>query len=152
LSDQWSEYADNLDVRTYTIDWTVGMRHARFGRSGFTESGAGALSLVSEGDVLNLTQTDLKVHVWRRSGRVRPYAEGTYRRELTKGTLATHMRFADTPDSGFEVAGLPVPGDTFAGRTGVTFATRVGSLTFEYQMQRAAGQFRQSADMRVRFK
>ena len=152
LSDQWSEYADDLDVQTYTIDWTLGVRRARFGRGGFTETGAGALSLISDGDVLNLTQTDVKLHVWRRKGNIRPYVEGTYRRELTKGALLTTLRFAAAPNSDFEVKGLPVPGDTFAGRAGVTLMTRVGAMTFEYQMQRAAGQLRQSADFRVRFK
>ena len=76
---------DNLDVKSYTVDWTVGMRHARFNRNGFAESGASSLSLRGEDQSVKLTQTDVKVHIWRRKGNIRPYLETTFRRELTDG-------------------------------------------------------------------
>lgn len=152
LSDQWSEYADNLDVRTYTIDWNVGVRRARFARSGFTETGAGSLSLQALDQVLSLTQSDAKFHVWRRKGSIRPFGEMKYRREVTDGKTTTALRFADAPDSDYKVEGLPVPGNTVAGRGGVTFMTRLGAVTVEYEFNKAPGQSRQGAHLRVRFK
>ena len=152
VSDTWSEYDDNLDVKSYTVDWTVGMRHARFNRNGFAESGASSLSLSGEDQTLKLTQTDVKVHIWRRKGNIRPYLETTFRRELTDGKTTTELQFVNVPDSEFSVDGIPIPGNTFVGRGGVTIRTWLGFWTFEYEIRKAPGQSRQAADVRVRFK
>jgi autotransporter-associated beta strand protein len=152
VSDTWSEYNDNTKVKTYTLDWMVGVRHARITRDAFDETGALSLSLSGDDDTLSLTQTDVKLHLWRREGRIRPFFETTLRRELTDGETSTAVQFTGVDNSSFKVDGLTVPGNTFIGRGGVTWRTWLGSLTFEYQLHKSPGQTRQTADLRVRFK
>jgi len=94
----------------------------------------------------------VKVHVWRTERDVRPFFEALYRREMTNGRTTTRLEFADVPGSAFTIEGLPVPGHTFSGRTGVTFMTWLGAWTFEYQARYATGHFAHAGDVRVRFK
>jgi hypothetical protein len=152
VSDAWSEYDDSVGVKTYVLDWMVGFRQARFSRGGFSESGAAGLALTAPEQILTLRHSDVKLHLWRKSGTYRPYVETMFRRELTDGTTDMAMRFADEPDSDFTVDGVPVPGNLFAGRAGLTMMTRLGAWTVEYALRKAAGQTRQTADMRIRFK
>jgi autotransporter-associated beta strand protein len=152
LSDEWGEYADNLNVKSYRVDWNFGIRHARFARNGFSEEGAGALALTAIDQVLNLRQADVKLHVWRRQGNLRPFAETMFRREMSDAETRTALKFTDTPDSEFDADGLPVPGNAFTGRFGVSWMTLFGALTFEYQIKRAPNQSRQAFDVRMRFK
>ena len=153
LSDEWGEYADNLKVKTYTIDLMVGVRRAQFGRGTFTETGAAALSLVMAADqLLTLTQTDVKLHVWRREGTFRPFFETIVRREMTEGRTTTRLHFEDAPTNDFVVEGLPLSGNAFSGRGGVTMMTKLGAWTLEYAYRRSPGQSRQSLDFRIRFK
>ena len=152
VSDQWSEYDDELDVKTYRLEWFVGLRRAQFGRKGFTENGAGALSLLLPDQTFTLRQADVKVHVWRTERDIRPFFEALYRREMTNGRTTTRLEFADVPGSAFTIEGLPVPGHTVSGRAGVTLMTWLGAWTFEYQARYATGHFAHAGDVRVRFK
>lgn len=152
VSDTWSEYNDSTKVRTYTLDWMVGTRHARVTRDAFDETGANSLSLSGDDDTLSLTQTDVKLHLWRHEGNIRPFFETTLRRELTNGETTTAVQFTGVENSRFKVDGLTVPGNTFIGRGGVTWRTWLGNWTFEYQIHKSPGQTRQTADLRVRFK
>lgn len=152
VNDTWGEYDDSVEVKTYVLDWMVGMRQARFSRGGFSESGAGGLALAAAEQILTLRHTDVKLHLWRKGGKYRPYMETMFRRELTDGSTGMTLQFADEPDSDFTVDGVPVPGNMFAGRAGVTMVTRVGALTFEYAIRKAAGQTGQTAGVRVRFR
>jgi len=152
VSDQWGQYDDSLNVRSYTIDWVVGVRRARFGRNGFTESGAGALALSAADQALTLRQTDVKLHLWKNKGTFRPYVEALVRREMTNGRLEEVLALANTPNSQFLVQGLPADGNAVAGRIGATLFTNLGAYTLEYRFRRSTGQTRQSVDFRVRFK
>jgi fibronectin-binding autotransporter adhesin len=149
-SDQWSEYADHLDFGTYRFDYMFGVRRARFARDNFVETGAGALSLEYDGGTLNLTDTDVKVHWWRRKGGVRPYVE-TFFRHSSGFDYKLPVEFADEENSDFEAAGLPMGQTAFAARAGVTFVRQIGSFTFEYRIRKATGQTAQSGDLRFRF-
>jgi hypothetical protein len=149
-SDQWTEYADHQDLGTYRLDYMFGVRRARFARDGFTETGAGALSLQSPGEIMNLTDTDVKIHLWRRKGGIRPYVETLIRRS-TGFSLSLPVEFAEEEDSDFETAGLPLGANAFAGRAGVTFVRRLGTFTFEYRFRKTTGQTAQSGDVRFRF-
>ncbi|HSL22284.1 MAG TPA: autotransporter-associated beta strand repeat-containing protein [Vicinamibacterales bacterium] len=151
LNDEWGEYADNLEIKTYRFDYMFGYRHARFARRGFLESGAGALALELLNQTLNLSQADVKLHLWRKQGDIRPYVETLFRRELTDGKTTTALRLSGEQEGEFEVDGWPVSGNTFAGRVGVTFVRRLGKLTLEYRIRKATGQTVQSGDLRVRF-
>jgi hypothetical protein len=45
----------------------VGTRRSQFNRDGFTGTDAGSLSLELPHQTLSFRQTDVKLHVWRRS-------------------------------------------------------------------------------------
>ena len=149
-SDEWSEYADHQNIRTFRLDYLIGVRHARFVRSAFTESGAGALSLLVPDETLNLNQADVKVHFWRRKGRIRPYVETLYRRS-SDWPADTTVSLAEEQDSAFKTAGLPLGSDAFAGRVGAAFVRGIGTLTLEYRYRKAAGQTVQAGELRFRF-
>lgn len=152
VSDSWSEYEDSANVRSYRLDWIVGILHARIQRDAFEETGAVSLDLTAEDQTLNLTQTDVKIHLRRRKGNVRPYFQGLFRRELTDGSTDTTVQFTGASNSGFSVGGLTAPGNTYVGRAGVIWRTWLGAWTFEYEVHKAPGQTRHTADVRVRFK
>jgi uncharacterized protein with beta-barrel porin domain len=151
-NDEWGEYADHQNVKTYRLDWNVGFRHARFARNGFTEQGAGFLSLTAAAQTMHLRQTDVKIHMWRRSGDIRPYFETMFRREMSDGDTTTTLRFPSSKKTDFDVKGLPASGNAFLGRFGASFVTILGSVTTEYEYRKASGESRQSLDVRVRFK
>ena len=151
-SDQWSEIHDSRKVKTYTIDALVGVRHARISRGAFEESGAMALSLNGQDEILNLTQTDVRVHVWRRSGTYRPFLDGSYRRELAADNTQAAVAFDGLPKSDFIVEGINIPANSYSARGGMTIATMFGQATFTYEYKAAPGQRRQTVGFRVRFK
>jgi autotransporter-associated beta strand protein len=151
-SDEWAEYADHQNVKTYRLDWNVGFRHARFARNGFAEQGAGFLSLIADAQTLHLRQTDVKIHMYRRSGDIRPYFETMFRREMSDGDTTTTLRFPSSKKTDFDVKGLPASGNAFLGRFGVSLVTIIGTVTTEYEVRQSPGQSRQSFDVRVRFK
>ena len=152
-SDSWSEIQDSRKIHTYTIEGLLGIRHARFSRQGWTESGADSLSLAGQANQsLALTETDVKIHVYRRSGTFRPFLETFYRRELTDAQTTTALSFAGAPNSNFTIEGLPVPGNTYSGKLGSTMVLRLGQLTAEYSYLHSSNETRQSIGVRVRFK
>jgi fibronectin-binding autotransporter adhesin len=151
VSDQWSEYDDEVDIKSYTLEWLVGLRRASFTRRGFIEAGADALSLLLPEQTLTLRQTNVQMHLWRHEGDVRPFFEVLYRREMTDGKTTTELEFPGVPDSRFLVDGLPAPKNIVNARGGATLFTMLGAWTFEYQYRRATGQTTHSGDVRVRF-
>jgi hypothetical protein len=148
---QRSEYDDSVKVKSYTLDWLIGLRRAQFTRNPFTETGAFSLALTAAKEVLTLRQTDVKLHLWRRSGTWRPFFETTYRRETTKGKTDASLEFVNAPNTDFVVDGLSVPGNTYTVRGGVTLRKWLGAYTLEYEYRRSPRQSRHVADLRVRF-
>jgi len=118
VSDQWSEYDDEVDIRSYTLDWLIGLRRASFTRRGFIEAGADALSLLLPEQTLTLRQTNVQMHLWRHEGDFRPFFEVLYRREMTDGRTTTELEFPCVPDSRFFVDGLPAPKNIVNARGG----------------------------------
>jgi len=110
------------------------------------------LSLRAADQVIALTQTDVKLHVWKNKGTFRPYVEALVRREMTDGRIDEVLELANTPNSDFVVQGLPAEGNAFAGRIGSTLFTNFGAFTLEYRFRRSPAQTRQSVDFRVRLK
>lgn len=151
INDQWSEYDDDQQIKTYTIDWLIGVRRASFTRRGFIESGADALSLLMPEQTVTLRQTNVMIHLWRREKDFRPFFEMLYRREMTDGETTTELEFPGEPDSRFQVDGLPAPKNILNARGGATMFTGFGVWTFEYQYRRATGQTTHTGDIRVRF-
>jgi autotransporter-associated beta strand protein len=150
-SDQWSEIHDSRKKGTYTYEGTLSIRHARFTRGGWDESGAQSLSLGAASQTLTLNETDIRLHGFRREGTFRPFFDVLYRRQLTNGATTTDLNFADTPNSTFSVQGIPVPGNTYSGRGGATMKLRVGQLTLEYSFLHSSAETRQSVGLHFRF-
>jgi len=150
-TDSWGEIQDSRKVRTYTFEALLGIRHQRISRSAFSETGAQSLSLDALEQVLNLTQTDIRLHAWRRTGSYRPFFNFNYRRELAEGDSTTDMTFAGLPNSDFQVQGIGIPANTYSGKMGVTFVPLIGEATFTYEFKIATGQRRHTAGVRVRF-
>ena len=151
VTDSWSEYSDDARVKSYTVDWMVGVRHIRISRDPFTESGGGALSLAMPHQVTSFGQTDVKLHVWRHQGYWRPFGETLFRLGLGALRTATRMRFADAPGGEFTVEGIPLPREMLLVRGGTSMAMRAGTLTFDYSIRHSAGQTRQGVNVRYRF-
>jgi uncharacterized protein with beta-barrel porin domain len=150
VSDQWGQYDDGLDVRSYTVDWLVGVRRSQFGRNGFTESGAGALSLRAADQVIALTQIDVKLHVWKNKGTFRPYVEALVRREMTDSRIDEVLELANTPTSDVVVQGLPRKATPSPAALVPHCSPIFGAFTLEYRFRRSPAQTRQSVDFRVR--
>jgi uncharacterized protein with beta-barrel porin domain len=153
-SDQWSELHDSRKVGTYTFEGLVGIRHARFSRQGWTETGADSLSLEGQADQsLTLNETDIKISGHRRSGTFRPFFETFYRHELSNAQTITELSFAAAANSNFQIAGLPVPGNTYSGKIGASMMLRfAGQLTAEYSFLTSSAETRQSVGLHFRFK
>jgi uncharacterized protein with beta-barrel porin domain len=150
-TDSWGEVQDSRKLKTYTFEALLGIRHQRISRSSFSETGALSLSLDALEQVINLTQTDIRLHAWRREGSYRPFFNFNYRRELAEGDSTTDLTFSGFPNSDFQVQGIGVPANTFSGKFGVTFVPLFGEATFTYEFKAAQGQRRQTAGVRVRF-
>jgi autotransporter-associated beta strand protein len=114
-------------------------------------TGALSLSLDALEQVLNLTQTDIRLHAWRRTGSYRPFFNFNYRRELAEGDSTTDLTFSGFPNSDFQVQGIGIPANTYSGKMGVTFVPLIGEATFTYEFKVATGQRRQTVGLRVRF-
>ncbi|HVD93260.1 MAG TPA: autotransporter-associated beta strand repeat-containing protein, partial [Vicinamibacterales bacterium] len=151
-TDSWSEIHDSRKRGTYTIEATLGVRHARISRGSFSETGALALSLNAAEEIIKLTQTNLRFYFWRRSGTYRPFVDANYRRELANADTAAALAFSGLANSDFKVQGIGVPLNMYSGRLGMTFVTRLGNATLTYEFKQAPGQRRQTLGLRVRFK
>ena len=151
-SDEWGEIHDSRKLRTYSIEGLFGMRHARISRSDFVENGALSVSLDGADDTLNLTQTNVKIHFWRREGTYRPFGDFDYRRELAENGTQAAVRFDGFPNSDFIVDGINIPTSTYSVRGGVVFALRFGQAALTYDYKQAEGQKRQTVGFRMRFK
>lgn len=150
--DAWSEIHDSRKMRSFTVEGLLGVRHATISRASFLETGAISLSLDGGDETLALTQTDFKVHAFRREGTFRPFFDMNYRRELAAGRTEANVKFTGLPNSEFIVEGINVPASSYHTRAGLTFATLVGQATFTYEYKQAPGQRRQTASLRFRFK
>jgi hypothetical protein len=151
-TDQWSEIHDSRDVHGFRFEGLVGVRHARVSRSEFAEKGAQSLSLDGQDSLLNLTQTDVQAHMWRREGRYRPFFDLAYRRELAEDVTQADMNFTGLPESDFTIRGLGIPNTSYTLRGGMTLVMLLGQATFTYEYKDAEGERRQSFGFRMRFK
>jgi hypothetical protein len=151
-TDSWSEIHDSRKRGTYTMEGTLGIRHARISRGSFSESGALALSLNAAEEIIKLTQTNLRFYLWRRSGTYRPFVDANYRRELADADTTAALAFSGLPNSDFKVQGIGVPLNMYSGRLGMTLVNWLGQATLTYEFKQAPGQRRQTLGLRFRFK
>lgn len=153
VKDTWTEIKDTFRRGSWVYNWKVGWRAATYSRNPFTESGAGALSLVGLADVFKTKEADVNIHAFRRSGTWRPRILLSYRREL--GDLATNsnVQLGGQSAGDFIVNGVPIPQSEFHGLFGLTMRTSLGfEYTIEYETRVAKDENHQGVHFRVRFK
>ena len=151
-ADGWGEISDTRKFSGYTLESMFGVRRARIARAAFTENGAISIDLAGQDEILKLTQTDLKVHLFRSTGNWRPFVDFFYRREYAEGETEAQVSFEGLPRSDFTVQGINIPANTYNTKVGLAFATWLGQATFTYEYRKASGQRRQTAGFRIRFK
>ncbi|MGE5243047.1 MAG: autotransporter-associated beta strand repeat-containing protein [Betaproteobacteria bacterium] len=151
-ADAWSEAKASVQIDTWTYNYHIGLRHVRFSRDAFTESGAGALSLAAFAQFVSESEANVNINAFRHDGNIRPYFHVNYRRDLTGGAIETVQQFVDRPDTAFSAQGIPLPQDTLMGRGGVTMTMAGLEWNFDYQFRRATGQRSHMLRFRVRFK
>jgi uncharacterized protein with beta-barrel porin domain len=151
VKDRWFDWEDEHDVKTYTMSYVLGYRQATFTRQGFTEHGAGVLSLEAPEQELRLRQFNMLFNAWRREGDFQPFGEVLFRREMTDGETTTELEFPDAGDSRFFVDGKPAPKNILKIRAGGTWYTTRATWRFEYQYRNATGETSHGGALHVRF-
>jgi hypothetical protein len=151
VKDQWTDWDDEHEIRTYSLSYVLGYRRATFTRRGFIESGADSLSLEMPEQTLRLRQVNTLLNVWRREGDFRPFGEFLYRREITDGTTTTLLEFPDAGDSRFTVDGLPAPQNIVRLQLGAVWHARSRTWKFEYHYRNATGQSTHGGSLHVTF-
>jgi fibronectin-binding autotransporter adhesin len=151
-TDVWGEERFNAAVGSWSFSPSVGLRHARYRRNAWAESGADALSLTAPDQTFSSTQADAGLSFNRTRGWIRPLASATYRREVNNRQTAATLALSGTADGTFVVSGLPMARDTVVGRVGLT--VRAGSSDFSliYEWRGARAQTRQAIQFTLGFK
>lgn len=151
--DAWSEWQHTQKWTGWTLESKIGLRAARYGRKGFSETGAGAISLVGAAEALKSRESNVDVNLFKKTGAWRPRVLLHYRREFGDDETKADVNFNERPDSQFEVSGLPVPKDTYHGLFGLTVRTALGlEYTFEYETQQAKDESHHAFHFRMRFR
>jgi autotransporter-associated beta strand protein len=152
-SDAWSEWQDSIKIKSWTLDSKVGWRHVRISRESWIEAGAGGISLEAPAQTLKFNEADAGVHLFKRTGGIRPRALFHYKRELFADGSEVAMQFVDEPEGRFMTSGLPTGKDTITALGGLTFITASGlEYAVRYEIRHATGELRQKVAFRVRFR
>jgi outer membrane autotransporter protein len=149
-TDLWGDWAFPVRLGAWSIRPSAGLRYARYATRAWTETGADALSLSAPDQAIHSAQGDLGLRAGRSTGRFRPNASATYRRELTNGTTPTTLLLSDRAGL-FLINGLPLTREALTTRAGLTFQTEHTDLSFEYELRRAPNQTRQAIQFGMGF-
>ena len=136
----WAEQRVELDLRSWSLFPSAGLRFARYGRRSWTESGAGDLSVSGPAQALASKEMDLGLLLIRTTGRFQPHASGMYRRGLGDRSTRTSLNLSGADAGRFAVDGLPLARETFVGRAGMVLRTRSINASVTYEMQRGSFQ------------
>jgi outer membrane autotransporter protein len=149
-ADLWAGWRLRMARGAWSFSPGLSLRHSRFGRESWTETGAGALSLGADAQSVAMTSIDAGLDVIR-AGRLRPFTRVEYRRQLSGLRPGAVVRFAETPSS-FVVDGLAFAGHDGAATVGL--AWRVGrnvDLSAAYDLRASEGQVRHAVRAGVGF-
>ncbi len=151
--DAWSEFQDTTKFHSWTLDSKIGVRAAHYSRNGFSETGANAVSLDGNPDAMSTRESDVNIHLFRRSGTWRPRVLLDFRRQLGDEAPTADVQFAGRTDSQFVVNGLPVPRNAFQGLFGLTMRSGSGlEFTLEYETEQAPDEAHNAVHFRMRFR
>ncbi len=150
-SDVWVEGRYNTAIGSWDLQPRTGLRAAWYRLGHWNETGADSLSLAAAAQTNNSVQGDVGVRTSRAIGRVRPFLEGMYRRELSFGVLKTTIALTDQPGGLFEVDGIGLTVDKFVGQAGALFLTNHAGLSLLYELHHAGAQTRHGLQFGVGF-
>jgi hypothetical protein len=150
-TDVWGEETFNAAIGSWSFSPSVSLRYARYGRRAWAEDGADALSLTAPDQTFSSKQADAGLLFHRTTGRFRPLASATYRRELNNRQTAATLVLSGLADGTFVVDGLPLARDTVVGRSGLTFRTGSSEVSLIYEWRRAQAQMRQAIQFSLGF-
>jgi outer membrane autotransporter protein len=143
----WLDARVDVMMGSWQLQPGAGLRTARYGRSEFTETGAGALSFSAPDQSIRSTQADAGLHFSRLRGRVRPSASASYRRELGDGTTPLTLQLGPDASGRFIIGGTPFATDRALGTIGVS----MDMFWFSYGIDASSGQTRHTAKFGVSF-
>jgi fibronectin-binding autotransporter adhesin len=150
-TDVWFEERLALTLGSWEIQPFVGLLYARYSRAGWSELDADGLALRAPDQTFQSTQGEGGVWVARATGRFRPQAAASYRRELGARRTTATLELWPMGEGSFVVTGLPLPRESLAGRAGFSLGLGRIDLSLAYQAQRARGRMRQSMQFALVF-
>jgi fibronectin-binding autotransporter adhesin len=149
----WTEWQDTTKFGLWTLESKIGFRAARYSRKPFSESGADSISLSAAADEMKVRETNLDVHLFKKTGTWRPDVRAIYRRELSEPSTSAEVNFEGDAASRFEVQGLPLAVNSFQSTFGLAMKSAAGLLyVLEYKMRLAPGESHHGLSFRLRFR
>ena len=142
----WGDWTLPLHLGSWAVRPGTTVRYARYARDAWVERDALSLSLTGPDQTIASFQGEVGLGATRMTGRWRPYASTTYRRELGSGRTVTALRLGDGSDGVFEIAGQALARDTFAARAGLLFRTDRYDMSLAFDFRQASGQTRHGLD------
>jgi uncharacterized protein with beta-barrel porin domain len=150
-TDIWGEERFNAMIGSWSLAPSIGLRYARYGRRAWAENGADALSLTAPDQRLSSKQGDVGLSFNRTTGRFRPLASGTHRRELSNRETAAPLVLSGLADGAFVVDGLPLARSTLVSGAGLTLRAGNIDVSLIYEWRRAQAQVRQAIQFTLGF-
>ena len=147
----WGDWAFLGHLGQWVVRPGAGVRYARYGRDGWTEKGADALSLSAPPQTTPSSQVNLGVHIGRTIGRFGSRASATYARELTDGRTTTTVQISDRTDGRFRVNGLSLAPAALMTRLDATLQLKKLELSLGYQARHTRGQMGQAIQFGMTF-
>jgi uncharacterized protein with beta-barrel porin domain len=146
-SSAWLDARVDLTRGVWRVQPGAGLRTARYGRGAWTETGADALSFTAPDQSTASAQFDAGLRAARLSGRVRPTASATYRRELGNGATSLTLQLSPDAAGRFTIGGAPFAADRVLGTLGVS----MDMWSFGYGIDAAGSQTRHTVNFGVNF-
>jgi uncharacterized protein with beta-barrel porin domain len=143
----WGDWILPLHLGSWAVRPGTIVRYARYGRDAWVEREALSLSLTGPDQTIASVQGEIGLGATRMTGRLRPYATTTYRRELGSGRTVTTLRLGDGSDGVFQIAGPALARNTFQARTGLLFRTDRYDRSLAFAFRRGSGETRRGVDL-----
>jgi uncharacterized protein YhjY with autotransporter beta-barrel domain len=140
-----------MALGSWDLQPRTGLRAAWYRVSDWNETGADSLSLGAVAQTNSSVQGDIGLRTSRAIGRVRPFLEGMYRRELSSDVPKTTIALTDQPGGRFDVEGIALTADKFVGQVGTLFLTNHVGLSVHYEWHYAGTQTRHGLQFGVGF-
>jgi hypothetical protein len=149
--DAWIDGRVVIPIGSWDAQPRVGGRSTAYRLGDAQEAGAGALSLLGYARTTRSFQADAAMRMTRMTGRVRPFAEARYQRELAAGGVTADMALGGGPGERFQVEGLTLTRGSLAGQGGVTFLSGSLGVSLLYELWHSRRHTKQTLQLGVGF-